>query len=317
MAVFSTGPIENKEADGLRETVRVVVRIVNQSSFYAAARVDGYVLKGTRELYAVESFSIGPQESITKEYFAELDGYEFVVQTSGEGAEDLEVSVWGKNAANLLTASHRLVTEENRQQAGNSPDNPQFVEVVNNSAENPVTVRVLNSFEDPSVGVTQSTAAARSGRFFALSTSQIQLFGNGFAAIEILNPSDSPDTLSIERVSAGTAQNTIIALYFDATLVVGGTPIVPVNSVAGYPRPSNTECRFTVTTTDPITEGQLINTFVQSGIGGIEIIDYEGRFIVPPGNNFFILLTNSSGGVSNASVNVTWSEFPLALPPFP
>ncbi|MFC7372935.1 hypothetical protein ACFQPF_14865 [Fictibacillus iocasae] len=317
MTVFSTGPIENKQDGTMRPTVSVVVRIVNPTSLYATARVEGYVLRGTRKLYAIEAFSVGPNESIIKEYFANIDGYEFVVDTGGEAGSTLEVSIWGKNNENLLVAAHRLVTEEVREPAGNTRENPQFVEVVNNDADNPVTVRVLNSLEDPSISVSEATGAARAGRFFVLSTAQIEVPGNGFAAIEILNPANSPDTLSIERVAAGTEENTILALYFNADLVVGGDPITAVNSVAGYPRPSLTNCRFTITNRNPISGGQLINTFVQSGIGGIAIIDYEGRFIVPPGNKFFILLTNSFGNPADASINVSWSEFPLALPPFP
>ena len=47
-----------------------------------------------------------------RNYFANLDAFQFVFTTSGPAAESTEISVWGKNASGQLVTTHRLVTDE-------------------------------------------------------------------------------------------------------------------------------------------------------------------------------------------------------------
>ena len=47
-----------------------------------------------------------------RNYFANLNAFEFVFTTSGPAAESTEISVWGKNESGKLVTTHRLVTDE-------------------------------------------------------------------------------------------------------------------------------------------------------------------------------------------------------------
>ncbi len=112
MAILSTGPIENNPVSGVRPTQQVTIRLVSRAADSLTVSVQGYVLSTTRTLYVSEVISIAPNEAVTRNYFADLDAYEFVFETSTEGAEQVGISVWGKQASGQLVDAHRVVDHE-------------------------------------------------------------------------------------------------------------------------------------------------------------------------------------------------------------
>ncbi len=113
MAVFSTGPIENNPVSGVRPTQQVTIKMVNRDSVNTfTVLIQGYSLNGTRTLYVLEQVMLSPNAVVTRDYFANLNAYEFVFTTSGLAEENTEISVWGRNASGDLTSAHRLVSDE-------------------------------------------------------------------------------------------------------------------------------------------------------------------------------------------------------------
>ncbi|WP_241680094.1 hypothetical protein [Metabacillus mangrovi] len=113
MAILSTGPIENSPAGGSRPTQTVTVKIDNSSGTDSSTiLIQGYQLNGTRTLYVSELLAIAPNQVITKNYFADVNAFEFVFTTGDAAASATEISVWGKNASGQLVAAHRLVFDE-------------------------------------------------------------------------------------------------------------------------------------------------------------------------------------------------------------
>lgn len=113
MAVISSGPIENNPVNGSRPTTQVLVKIINTSAVSAATvMIQGYFLNGSRTLYVLEQVNVGANQVLTRNYFANLNAFEYVFTTSGTAAEDTQISMWGRNAAGQLNTSHRLVSEE-------------------------------------------------------------------------------------------------------------------------------------------------------------------------------------------------------------
>ncbi|WP_189021614.1 hypothetical protein [Paenibacillus albidus] len=113
MAVLSTGPIENNPVNGTRLTQLVTVRIVNRdpvSSSYLL--ILGYVLGVSREFYVIESIEITANGVVSRNYFADLNAFEFLFITDGVGEQNVAVSVWGKDASGQLVDAHRIVTQE-------------------------------------------------------------------------------------------------------------------------------------------------------------------------------------------------------------
>ncbi|MFD1907182.1 hypothetical protein ACFSQ7_29090 [Paenibacillus rhizoplanae] len=97
MAILSTGPIENSPAGGVRPTQLVTIKFDNRDPLISSViLVEGYVLNGTRTLYAQEEFSIAPNEVITKNYFADLNAFEFVFTIDDAASEVIQISAWGK-----------------------------------------------------------------------------------------------------------------------------------------------------------------------------------------------------------------------------
>ena len=98
MAILATGPIENNPVSGVRPTQQVTIKIDNRDpGNNATVLIQGYHLNGTRTLYVLELFTVVPNQVVTKNYFANLDAFEFVFTTGGAAAEQIEISVWGKN----------------------------------------------------------------------------------------------------------------------------------------------------------------------------------------------------------------------------
>lgn len=113
MAILSTGPIDNNPVSGVRPTQQVTIRLASRAATGSlTVSVQGYVLSTTRTLYVSEMISIAPNETVTRNYFADLDAYEFVFETSMGGVEGVGVSVWGKQASGQLVDAHRVVEHE-------------------------------------------------------------------------------------------------------------------------------------------------------------------------------------------------------------
>ncbi|XXM70745.1 hypothetical protein ACQ0QQ_13590 [Lysinibacillus sphaericus] len=113
MPILSTGPIENSPSGGTRQTQNLTVRYVNNSAVNASTvLVQGYYLNETRTLYVLESFTLSPNQSVTRTYSANFNGFQFIFTTNGPAEDETEISVWGKNASGQITASHRLVSSE-------------------------------------------------------------------------------------------------------------------------------------------------------------------------------------------------------------
>lgn len=115
MCVLSTGPIENNivPATGTRLTSNVTVRIDNRSQVFGSqVQILGYYLSSTRLLYVSELVLVDPGGTYIRNYFADLDGFEFVFELSGNSSLETQISVWGKNVHGQLVAPHRLVSGE-------------------------------------------------------------------------------------------------------------------------------------------------------------------------------------------------------------
>ncbi|GAK40758.1 hypothetical protein TCA2_3248 [Paenibacillus sp. TCA20] len=113
MAILSTGPVQNNPVSGVRPTQQVTIRLVSRAAVDSlTVSVQGYALGTSRTLYVNEVISIAPNEVVTRSYFADLDAYEFVFETSMEGLEEVGVSVWGKQASGQLVEAHRVVVHE-------------------------------------------------------------------------------------------------------------------------------------------------------------------------------------------------------------
>lgn len=114
MSILSTGPIENSPVSGIRPTQQVTIRLVNRATVDSVTVfLQGYVISTTRTLYVHELISIAPNEVVSKNYFADLDAFEFVFETSAEGVEEVGISVWGKQSSGQLVDAHRIVVHEN------------------------------------------------------------------------------------------------------------------------------------------------------------------------------------------------------------
>ncbi|MEK5435736.1 exosporium glycoprotein BclB-related protein [Paenibacillus sp. FSL R5-0923] len=113
MSYLSTGPIENNLVSGERPTQLVTIKLVNQSDVTASLiQVEGYYMNGTRTLYVSELHTVGPNEVLTNDYYANFDSFEFSFTTPTLIDDPIQVSVWGKSSTGQLVTAHRLVYSE-------------------------------------------------------------------------------------------------------------------------------------------------------------------------------------------------------------
>lgn len=113
MAILATGPIENSPVSGIRPTQLLTVKFINRDVVSnGTVLIQGYVLDGTRTLYVSEAFLIVANGVVTRNYFANLDAFEFIFTTGGAAEAQTEISVWGKQASGQLVDAHRIVVEE-------------------------------------------------------------------------------------------------------------------------------------------------------------------------------------------------------------
>ncbi|MGE7614634.1 hypothetical protein [Paenibacillus sp. NPDC101420] len=113
MALFSTGPIDNSPILGVRQTQIVTVKVVNRDSLNPYNLViQGFLLNGSRSMYVNEMINLAPNQVLTRNYFADLDAFEFEFTTLEVVEAEVGISVWGKQASGELVEPHRLVAWE-------------------------------------------------------------------------------------------------------------------------------------------------------------------------------------------------------------
>ncbi|MEK3747106.1 hypothetical protein NYE25_02575 [Paenibacillus sp. FSL E2-8871] len=111
--ILSTGPIENNPVSNVRLTQQLTIKIDNRDLVDTSSiLIQGYYLIGTRTLYVLELISVDPNQVLTKNYYADFDAFEFVFTTSGLAEQQVQISVWGKDADGQLVSAHRLVASE-------------------------------------------------------------------------------------------------------------------------------------------------------------------------------------------------------------
>ncbi|SHN62660.1 hypothetical protein SAMN02745215_01219, partial [Desulfitobacterium chlororespirans DSM 11544] len=110
MAELTTGLIDNFPVAGVRPSVSVAIEITNDGDSMETVEITGYYVNGSlKEIYVLEANNLNPNEAIIKEYFADLDSFEFVFSTS---SETVVISVWGKDTEGALVAAHRVLPAE-------------------------------------------------------------------------------------------------------------------------------------------------------------------------------------------------------------
>lgn len=115
MVILSTGPINNFPVNGIRPTQRVTVKISNQSSTaFSDILLRGQNLtSSTQSPYVLELFKIDPNQVITKNFYANLDSFEFIFTVFGSAAQ-IGITVWGKSDDQLVPAHRFVLTELNQ-----------------------------------------------------------------------------------------------------------------------------------------------------------------------------------------------------------
>ncbi|MTH52048.1 hypothetical protein GKZ89_01415 [Bacillus mangrovi] len=113
MAQFSTGPVDNQSGALGRIAQFLTVKAVNRDAVNSGTLlVEGYSIGGSRTLYVQELVSISPNQVLTRNYFADVDTYEFLLTAGGTAEPEMEVSLWGKDSSGNIVSSQRLVFEE-------------------------------------------------------------------------------------------------------------------------------------------------------------------------------------------------------------
>ncbi|MCA0174518.1 hypothetical protein [Bacillus sp. RAR_GA_16] len=112
MLLLTTGPIENSLQNGTRTTKRVLIKIVNSSDVNTSTvEIVGTNLTANQIVYVSELITIPVNSVISKDYYADLDGFQFSFHISGLALSQTGISVWGKSDG-VIQATHRLVLSE-------------------------------------------------------------------------------------------------------------------------------------------------------------------------------------------------------------
>ncbi|SHJ21451.1 hypothetical protein SAMN02746098_05351, partial [Desulfosporosinus lacus DSM 15449] len=110
MTELTTGLIENAPVTGVRPTSMFTVKITNDATTTANIDILGFFVTGTiKTMYVSEAFVLAEGEVATRDYYAQLNAFEFQFIVS---TDDVKVSAWGKDSAGNLVAAHRVLSAE-------------------------------------------------------------------------------------------------------------------------------------------------------------------------------------------------------------
>lgn len=110
MLILTTGLIENFEISGVRPSLTLSLKIMNNDPVSASIQIRGFYLKGTtRTEYVFDVITVLPGGIAESSHYAQFDGFEFRFITSSDG---VEISAWGKDAAGDLSLVYPVVPSE-------------------------------------------------------------------------------------------------------------------------------------------------------------------------------------------------------------
>lgn len=110
MLYVTTGILDNTAVAGERPTLSVNLRITNNGLTNDSVQIIGFYIDGdTKVQYVSEIITLVPEGALNRNYYANLDAFEFQFMTI---YNSMEISVWGKNADNDLNPAHRVLPSE-------------------------------------------------------------------------------------------------------------------------------------------------------------------------------------------------------------
>ncbi|KJR44867.1 Flagellar hook-length control protein FliK [Desulfosporosinus sp. I2] len=109
MPYLTTGLMSNTSVEGVRQSSTLTVNISNDDTSTVAIQVEGFFQSGTTKVkYVEEFFTLTAGTVALKTYFVPFNAFEFVFFVS---SQNVEVSVWSKDATGNLTSAHLTVAE--------------------------------------------------------------------------------------------------------------------------------------------------------------------------------------------------------------
>ncbi|SDW96493.1 hypothetical protein [Paenibacillus sp. CF384] len=113
MPFLSTGPVANHAVGAIDRVQQLVVRMVNRDLInMSTVLVEGFYLNGDRTMYVYELVSLLPNQTFMKVNYADFDAYEYQFTIGGDGANQTEISAWGKTGTGRLVDAQRLIAVE-------------------------------------------------------------------------------------------------------------------------------------------------------------------------------------------------------------
>jgi len=109
MPYLTTGLVSNASVEGVRQSSTLSVNISNDDTSTVAIQIEGFFQSGTTKVkYVEEFFTLTAGTVALKNYFVPFNAFEFQFFVS---SQDVEVSVWSKDANGNLTSAHLVVAE--------------------------------------------------------------------------------------------------------------------------------------------------------------------------------------------------------------
>lgn len=157
----------------------------------------------------------------------------------------------------------------------------------------------------------EETIDLENGNIFTAADRVSELSTNEQTSFLFHNHSDTV-TAYINSISINTTGKALVDIYDSFTITDQGDTLYPKNLYLGSELKSNMELHKNASLDQGDTYTELLETVVPSGstspnrsIGG----GLNTRvFVVPPGENFIVVLENNSTASADYAINVMWTE---------
>lgn len=170
---------------------------------------------------------------------------------------------------------------------------------------------IISDFANPVYifDINTPSTISEKGVVYDITTGSVSVAPSSFLVLQLTIPANINKTIYIGRIAGGATANILFDILRNASFSASGTAVTPINNNWDYGSNSGCTAKYISQGTDPTTGGNLLISFIQPSGGGLILVPFDGRIVIPSSSSalyFTLRLANTSNQANPCSISLAY-----------